>query len=65
MCFFFFFNLESKSKPKDKKDDFSFEYIGFEIPLHYTSTEESTNEKDIIKTLSRATDYMREKARRL
>ena len=65
LCVFFFFNLESKSKPKDKKDDFSFEYIGFEIPLHYTSTEESTNEKDIIKALSRATDYMREKARRL
>lgn len=55
-----FSNLESKSKPKNEKDDFSFEYIGFEIPMHYTSTEESTNEKYLIKALSRGTDYMRE-----
>lgn len=33
-----FLTLESKSKPEDEKDDFSFEYIGSEIPMDYTST---------------------------
>lgn len=58
-----FLTLESKSKPEDEKDDFSFEYIGSEIPMDYTSTQESTNGKHIIKAFSRGTDYMKEKAR--
>ena len=48
--------LESKSKPEDEKDDLSFQYIGSEIPMDYTSTQESTNGKHIIKALSRGTE---------
>ena len=33
-----FLTLESKSKPEDGKDDLSFEYIGSEFSVDYTST---------------------------
>lgn len=58
-----FLTLESKSKRKDGKNDFSIEYIGSEFSVDHRSTGKY-NGKDMVKASSTGSSYITEMAGR-